>query len=299
MHLLITGAWQGARENIGKLQSMGHEIKFMQWEKDSLLCNPEWVEGIIGNGIFLTHPIELFVNLKYIQLTSVGYDRVPVEYVRRKNITIHNARGVYSIPMAEYAIAGVLSLYKQMSFFYDNQKKHLWKKSRGLMELTGKSVLIVGCGSVGIECAKRFKVFGCKIVGVDLHPRENSFFDQIFAFEFLEKEIKIADIIILTLPLNKDTYHLIGDYLIHQMKETAIVVNMSRGAVIDQKALEKALMEKNIYGAVMDVFEEEPLTVDSPLWGIENVIVTPHNSFVGEKNKERLNRIIIDNIRGV
>ena len=213
MHLLITGAWQGARENIGKLQSMGHEIKFMQWEKDSLLCNPEWVEGIIGNGIFLTHPIELFVNLKYIQLTSVGYDRVPVEYVRRKNITIHNARGVYSIPMAEYAIAGVLSLYKQMSFFYDNQKKHLWKKSRGLMELTGKSVLIVGCGSVGIECAKRFKVFGCKIVGVDLHPRENSFFDQIFAFEFLEKEIKIADIIILTLPLNKDTYHLIGDYL--------------------------------------------------------------------------------------
>ena len=140
MNLLVTGAWQQATDYLEELEKE-HEVIFMQWENKELPCEYEWVEGIIGNGIFLSHPIERFKNLRYIQLTSAGYDRVPMNYVEEHQIKIHNARGVYSIPMAEFAIAGVLQLYKQARFFSNNQKNHQWIKHRDLLELNGKKVL--------------------------------------------------------------------------------------------------------------------------------------------------------------
>ena len=104
MNLLITGAWQEAKKYIETIEKMGHQVQFLQFEKDALPCDYEWVEGIIGNGLFLFHPIEKFKNLKYIQLTSAGFDRVPMDYVKEHKIVINNARGVYSAPMAEYAV---------------------------------------------------------------------------------------------------------------------------------------------------------------------------------------------------
>ena len=113
MNLLITGAWNGGKNYISEIESMGHQIRFMQYETDVLSCDENWVEGVICNGLFLSHPIEKFTNLKYIQLTSAGFDRVDMDFVKAHNIEIHNARGVYSIPMAEFAVCGVLQLYKQ------------------------------------------------------------------------------------------------------------------------------------------------------------------------------------------
>ena len=102
MHLLLTGAWNEAEAHIPQLQKLGHEIVFLQQEADPLPCDPAWVEGTICNGLFLHHSIEVFPNLRFIQLTSVGFDRVPLDYVREKGIEIHNARGVYSVPMVIY-----------------------------------------------------------------------------------------------------------------------------------------------------------------------------------------------------
>lgn len=127
MKLLITGAWQATSEQLNKIESMGHSVVFMQDEKAQLPCNYNDVEGVICNGLFLHHSIERFISLRYIQLTSVGFDRVPMDYIQARGIEIHNARGVYSMPMAEFAISGVLQLYKQSRFFYENQKKCVWK----------------------------------------------------------------------------------------------------------------------------------------------------------------------------
>ena len=187
MNLLITGAWQSAYENILALEQLGHRVVFMQQEKEGLPCDAEWIEGVICNGLFLYHKIEEFKNLRYIQLTSAGFDRIPMDYVEEHGIEIHNARGVYSIPMAEFAIAGVLQIYKQSRFFYENQRKHKWEKHRGLLELSGKNVCIVGCGSVGTECAKRFKAFGCEIIGIDLFPRKDAFYDQMRGLDKFEE----------------------------------------------------------------------------------------------------------------
>ena len=294
MNLLVTGAFACTEKELNMLHELGHNVVFMQQEKSPLPCDASWVEGVICNGIFLSHPIEHFTNLKFIQLTSAGFDRVPMDYVKEHNIEIHNAGGVYSIPMAEFAICGVLQLYKQSRFFYQNQNISKWEKHRELLELYGKTVVIIGCGSVGTECAKRFSAFGCNVVGVDLYPREDKNYNRMVALDLLDTAISDADIVVLTLPLTDQTYHLIDEERLRKLKKNAILVNISRGAVIDTVALIECL--PNIGGAVLDVFEEEPLSQNNPLWNMENVIITPHNSFVGDENQVRLYNLILRNL---
>lgn len=297
MNLLVTGAWSGAKENIENLTQLGHSVTFLQQEKDALPCLYEWVEGVVCNGLFLTHPIERFINLRYIQLTSAGFDRVPMEYVKKHGIEIHNARGVYSIPMAEFALCGVLELYKKTRIFLENQKKHQWEKQRDLLELNGKNVCIVGCGSVGTECAKRFQAFGCDVIGVDLFVREDENYRKILPIEEISTVLECSDIVVLTIPLTEQTYHLMNRERFEKMKQESILINISRGAVVDTKAL-LAAMDSNLSGAVLDVFEKEPLSENSPLWDMENVLLTSHNSFVGDGNSMRLNMMIMKNLTG-
>ena len=294
MNLLITGAWSAAKEYIPEIEKQGHRVVFMQNESDALPCAPEWVEGTVCNGLFLSHDIEQFVNLRYVQLTSAGFDRVPMEYIKVHNIEIRNARGVYSIPMAEFALCGVLQLYKQSRFFMDNQKRHNWEKHRGLLELFGKTVCIVGCGSVGTECAKRFSAFGCDVIGVDLYQREDVQYREMFPLSRLDEVLPIADVIVLTLPLTDETRHMMNCERLSLLKDTAVIVNIARGAVVDTGALIEAL--PHLGGAVLDVFEEEPLDSECVLWGMDNVIVTPHNSFASRCNGARLFLLINNNL---
>ena len=295
MKILVTGAWRCSPSEINRIETMGHTLFFMQREQDNLPCEASQIDGVICNGLFLHHDIDDFNNLKYIQLTSAGFDRVPIEKIEKRKITIHNARGVYSIPMAEFAVAGVLSLYKRSRFFYKMQQQHLWEKNRGLIELYGKSICIVGCGSVGTECAKHFSAFGCRILGIDLYPREDSCYETIKSLNSLKDFLAESDVVILTLPLTEQTRGLFNDDVFASMKDGSVLVNIARGAIVDCLALKNAL-KNNLSGAVLDVFEEEPLVQDSFLWNTENVIVTPHNSFIGDGNSKRLFDLIIKNL---
>lgn len=296
MKFLITGAVTCAENLILELKKLGHEAVFLQNESEKLPENAAEFDGVFCNGLFLHHPIESFTNLKYIQLTSAGFDRVPMDYVNKNGIRIYNARGVYSVPMAEFALSGVLSLYKEQRYFCDNQKLHKWEKHRGLKELFRKTVCIVGAGNVGGECAKRFSAFGCKVVGVDIAPYENPLFDEMLSLEEINFALLSADIVVLTLPLTKETHHLFDKDKFDKMKKGAILVNISRGGTVDTKALTEALDTK-LSGAVLDVFETEPLEETSPLWDMDNVILTPHNSFVGEGNADRLKNVILNNLK--
>ena len=286
MELLVTGAFSGAKQHIRELEEKGHRVHFLQFEKDELPCPPDQIEGVICNGLFLFHAIEKFTRLRFIQLTSAGYDRVPMDYVKANGIQIYNARGVYSIPMAEAAVAGVLDLYRKMYVFRENQKRHIWEKHRDLLEISGKTVGIFGFGSVGTECAKRFEAFGARVVGVN----------SSWAPDKADLLLRESDIVICALPLTESTGHYFNAKRISLMKPTAVFVNLSRGGTVDTIALTRVLADGFLGGAVLDVFEEEPLGMESPLWDMENVIITPHNSFVGEGNEERLWRVIKDNL---
>ena len=297
MKLLVTGAWRYTPAQLEAVLAMGHTVVEMPDERGELPCPPHEVEGVIGNGLFLYHPIEAFTSLRYVQLTSAGYDRMPMDYAEAHGIRVCNARGVYSLPMAELALWGVLSIYKEGLSFARKQAEHRWEKHRGLRELAGKRVTVVGCGSIGTECARRFAAMGCSVTGVDLFPREGEPYEAVHPVDELVKLLPLTDVLVLTLPLTEATRHLVGREALFALPDGAVVVNISRGGVVDTDALVEALQTRELY-AVLDVFEVEPLPPEHPLWGLQNVILTPHNSFVGEGNQERLAAVILANLRG-
>ena len=296
MKLLLTGAFKYTQEQIEYIKSLGHDVVFVQDERVPIEFDVSDIEAVVCNGLFLYTPIEKFKSLKFIQLTSAGLDRVPLDYIKEHNIKIANARGVYSAPMAEFALCGVLQLYKQSRFFYENQKQHKWEKHRGLLELTDKNVLIVGAGNIGSEVAKRFRVFDANVIGVDLFQSDNPIFNEFYPIDELDNLLKTADVVVLTLPLTSDNEGFFNNEKFCLMKDSAVFVNIARGKLVNQNDLISALKQEKIAGAVLDVFEEEPLEESSKLWNFDNVIITPHNSFVGDMNNKRMFDTILINL---
>ncbi len=294
--LLITSAFKYTQKQYDELSHLGYKIIFADNEKDELPTEAYNVDTVICNGLFLHHDIDKFPNLTTIQVVSAGLDRLPLDRIKERGIKYYNARGVYSVPMAEYAICGVLDILKKSRYFYENQKESTWLKNREIAELYGKNVLIVGAGSVGTECAKRFSAFGTSVRGVDLFPRVDAAYTEIVHLDKLKEELKNADIVVLTLPLTDETRHLFDTDMFKDFKKGAVLVNIARGAVVETCALIDALNSGKLSAALLDVFEEEPLTKKSPLWQMPNVIITPHNSFMGDGNNERLFNVIKNNL---
>ena len=220
---------------------------------------------------------------------------MPLDDIRARGIALHNAAGVYSVPMAEFAVCGILQLYKQSRFFAANQAQHKWEKHRGLLELSGKRVCILGCGDVGREIAKRLKAFGCHITGVNRTVRVLLDFDELLPLDKLPDAAAACDILVCCIALTPETRGIVSEEIFGRLHDGAIFVNVARGALADEAALTKWLQSGG--HAVLDVFEEEPLPESSPLWDMENVLLTPHNSFVGEGNRDRMWERIKENLK--
>lgn len=297
MKLLITGAFNATAEQLNMLNSLGFEIMFQKDERGKSECDFSEADAVICNGLFLYHDISEFKNLKFIQLTSAGLDRVPLDEIRKRNITLFNAKGVYSIPMSEFALAGVLNLYKHLNKFYENQKVHSWQKDRELNELCGSTVAIVGCGSVGTECAKRFSAFGTRVIAVDIAKPENEIYSDFYDIKEIQKALEISDVVVLTIPLTDNTRGMFNSKMFSHFKDGSMLVNISRGAVVNEKDLLKTLESGKLAGAVLDVFENEPLDINSKLWDMKSIIITPHNSFISSKNDARLFALVYNNLK--
>lgn len=294
-NILITGASGFDTDDILEIENLGFKSYFIQQEESDFDIPIDCINAVICNNLFAFHNIKEFKNLEFIQLTSAGLDRVPIDYIKENKIIIKNARGVYNIPMAEFVISGVLDILKYKFQFMKSQMKGEWNKNRKLVELYGQRCLVIGCGSVGIECAKRLQAFGCNLIGIDNHPYDTGYIPTMKTMESLDSELKQADIIVVALPLTEETFHLFDVKKFKLLKRNAIFVNVSRGKIVCEEDLISCI--DNIGGAVLDVFEEEPLKRESLLWNKDNVIVTPHNSFVGNHNKDRLLNLTIKNLK--
>ena len=261
MNVLVTGAFQLNSEELAALESAGHRV-FVHPDERIPVEQPERYEAVVCNGLFLYNPIERFTNLRLIQLTSAGLDRVPLDYIHAHGIELHNAAGVYSVPMAEFAIGGILQLYKQSRFFAANQAQHKWEKHRGLLELSGKRACILGCGDVGREIAKRLKAFGCRITGVNRTVRVLPDFDDVLPLDKLAETAAACDILACCIALTPKTRGIVSEEIFDCLHDGAVFANVARGALADEAALTKWL--QNGGHAVLDVFEEEPLPETSP-----------------------------------
>lgn len=296
MKLLITGAFQAGEDRLDELARLGHEVVWMGQESDPLPPGATEAQGIVGNGLFLHHEPAQFPDLEFVQLTSAGLDRAPIEELERRGVAWFNARGVYHVPIAEWVVMQVLQVAKRAAFFHDNQREHRWEKARGLTELVGGTACIVGFGEIGQEVARRLRAFGMRIVGVNTSGRPSELADEVVATTQLATVLPEADVVVLAVPLTPETHHLFNDSTIELMRDDAILVNVSRGDVIDEAALLRALDAGAFAGVALDVFADEPLAPDSPWWAADRVLVTPHNSFASDGNIERLWQLLLTNL---
>ena len=298
MKLLLTGAIQYSNDQLKEIQNLGFETVFVQYENETLPLDITLnVQGVICNSLFLKNDIQNFKNLKFIQAVSAGLDRLPMDYIQDRGISIKNAHGVYSIPMAEWALSQILSIYKSNYFFHTNQMDKVWEKKRDLKELNGQTAVIVGFGNVGQEIAKRLSSFGVNILATDIYDNAKELRNNFYHISELEIPLGMADIIVLALPLTKETEHIFNKDMFSKVKKGAGLINISRGGVICETALIDAISGDILSWVSLDVFTTEPLDTTSPLWDMKNVYLTPHNSFVSDKNKDRLFKLIIQNLK--
>ena len=297
MNLLLTGCFNYTEGQFTQLRLLGYNVYFMQQEKAELPLPAAEVDATVCNGLFLSHDITEFSNLKFVQLTSAGFDRVPVEKLKERGIELYNARGVYSIPMAEWALFRVLEHYKQGWFFRKEQDTCRWSKHRGLLEISGRKVAVVGAGNVGQEVAKRFQALGTETTGFDIHNNKTPHFDKMQLIAELEEQVGNYDIVIITAPLLPSTKGLISRKILGKLKRDAVLVNIARGGLIDEDAMCEVLAERKDLFAALDVFVQEPLPEDSPLWKLDNVALSPHNSFVSDGNNKRMYDVMYHNLK--
>lgn len=243
---------------------------------------------IIAGSPWVVPPIAKAKKLKWIHSFSAGMDRVLTPQVLKSKIILSNSSGIHAIPIAEHVIGFMLIFTRKFYDTFKNQQKRIWEKNQNVTELRDKTVLVMGLGNIGTEVARLASCFGANVIAVKQDIKNKpDFMSKVYSKSKLEKVLPKADFVVLCLPLTTRTHHLFDMKKFKLMKKSAIIINIGRGGLINEKELIEALGKKIIRGAGLDVTEEEPLPQESPLWEMENVIITPHHSGWSEKYMDR------------
>lgn len=204
--------------------------------------------------------------IRWIHALGAGVDTLPFDILRERGIVVTNSRGVYSDALAEFVLAAILYFAKDLGRLEQNQKAHRWEPY--LVErIEGATAGIIGYGDIGRAVGRRAQAMGMRVLarGRSEGPP-------------LDELIPASDYLVLTTPLTPETRMLMNEERISLMRRSAVLINISRGAVVDEKALITALRSRGIRGAALDVFETEPLPSGHPLWSLENVLISPHTA---------------------
>lgn len=216
--------------------------------------------------------------LRWIHSTAAGVDQLLYPEVLEQDIQVTTSSGIHQ-PLVEHVFAMLLAFTRRLHIAVRNQQEHKWDRARVAGgEVRGMTIGVLGLGSIGAEVAEKAAVFGMRVIGTKRTPSPVQHVDRVYPPEALADVLAQSDVVVIALPLTAETRGLLGAAEFRMMKPEAIVINIGRGPIIQEAALIRALQERWIGGACLDVFEREPLPADSPLWAMENVILTPHVS---------------------
>jgi D-2-hydroxyacid dehydrogenase (NADP+) len=255
------------------------------------------ISGLWHNGL-----IERAKKLRFIQSIGAGTDQFPREELVKRGIRLASARGVNYRAVSEHAMALILALARRLPEARDNQATRIW---RGMIgdpseredELGGKTLLVVGLGQIGGRLAHLAKAFDMRVLGLRRNPATGrGAADAVHAMGEFKPLLPEADFVALTCPLTKETEKLLDAEALARMKPSAYLVNVARGRVVDEAALIEALAARRIAGAGIDVTVEEPLAPNSPLWGMEHVLLTPHTAGETRRYEDNVIEILRDNL---
>jgi phosphoglycerate dehydrogenase-like enzyme len=262
-------------------------------EADVLVISGLWHNGLLDRA----------KKLRFIQAIGAGTDQFPRDELAKRGIRLASARGVNARAVAEHAMALILALSRRLPEARDNQKRRVWRQMIGDLsqredELAGKTLLIVGLGDIGGRLARLAKAFDMRVVGLRRNPAAGrGAADVVHSMSELKSLLPEADFVALTCPLTPETENLIGAEALARMKPSAHLVNVARGRVVDEAALIETLAAHRIAGAALDVTVEEPLPSNSPLWGMEQVLITPHTAGETRRYEDNVIEILRDNLQ--
>jgi glyoxylate/hydroxypyruvate reductase len=237
-------------------------------------------------------------HLTWIQATSAGIGELMQRTrIDQSSIVVTTAGGLHAIPLAEFALLGALYFTKGVPFLTRRQREHHWERFTS-RQLEGRRALVVGLGGVGREVARRFSQQGVEVWGLgrDGHSYDVEGVTRVITRGELDEVLSEIDIVVLSSPLTNETLEMIGAAQIARLRSDAIVINVSRGQLIDQAALTVALVEGRLAGACLDVFALEPLPDDDRLWDLENVLVSPHSASTVATENEDLVTLFLENL---
>jgi phosphoglycerate dehydrogenase-like enzyme len=233
--------------------------------------------------------------LRWIQLTSAGADHLLPARDRLRDVIVTNARGIHADVMADYAMGVIVMLHWNFPRLVANQQARVWRH-QFTGPLAGKTLGVVGLGAIGREIVRRARSFDMDVIGVKREPGPIDGVRRVFAPGELLEMLPLCDVVLLVVPQTAETRGMLDERAFRAMKPSAYLVNIARGSVVDEPALIRALQERRIAGAALDVFATEPLERASPLWGMENVIVTPHIAGEPEHYAHRVMTIFGENL---
>jgi len=264
-------------------------------ELDKILLETDVVYG----GRWPPNLLQRAPHLKWLQVTSAGVDRYVTAELKDSQVILTNVSGIHATPIGEFVLTFMLMFAKKMPYAYEIKQKKQWDRYAASV-LRGKTVGIVGLGHIGKEVARLSKAFGMQVIATRRAAKtmtKTRNVDMLLPSSWLPKLLSQSDFVVITLPLTDETRNMFSDAQFRLMKESAYIINIGRGPIIDEPALIRALDENQIAGAGLDVFSQEPLPAISPLWEMPNVIMTPHVSGGQEDYEKEANKIFCANLR--
>lgn len=270
------------------------DIRTASSEAEAIAHAPD-AEIVIGKAQTITPTLfAAMPRLRWIQALTTGTD--PIEALALPPaVTVTSMRGIHGPQMSELAFLLMLSLQRDFPRMLDNQKARIWQRWPQKL-LSGRSVLVIGVGQISEAFAARCNAFGMTVSGISdgrstapgfaaLHPRAK-----------LAEAAATADFVVVVVPYSASTHNLVDETVLRAMRPDAYLINISRGRVVEEKALKQALEESWIAGAALDVFEREPLPADDPLWGAPNLLITPHIGGMSDRYAEQALPVVKANL---
>lgn len=251
--------------------------------------------GTFGND-FNIDILEKMPKLRMLQIFKAGVDTLPLKELKERKVIVTNVRGIHRVPVSEQVFSCMLADSQNLFIYRENQKTKKWDRNVYKFELFQKTIGIIGTGNIGQEIAKKAKVFGMYTLGLNSTGKPVEYFDRTYPPEGISELLSSSDYVLLALPLTGETRYYIDHWHFSLMKPTSCFINIARGQIVNEKALIDALKSKTIRAAILDVFEQEPLPEDSPLWSMDNVIMTPHTGGVFTLYMERALNIFKHNL---
>lgn len=253
--------------------------------------SPEVMQAVADAEVYFGFgvPRPLFLagkKLRWVHSAAAGVGSALYPEMMQSDVRFTNSAGVHAVPIAEYAVAGILHFLRGFDIALDQQRRHEWNKKpfvaldAPLREIDALHAVVVGAGGIGSETAKRLTALGARCTAVRRRPELGPphGFDRVAGPDDLDQLLPTADVVVLAAPLTDKTRGLFTAERLDRLPRTAILVNVARGALVDEAALAARLADGRLRGAVLDVFQREPLAEDSPLWQVRSAVVTPHVS---------------------